>query len=190
MPGLFRPKIDWDTYKIPEVPTPAEESDFSLSSESDTEVRTEDDEDSVIQAMKDRRRTSGQEIADMKLRSKITGKPLEVAKKTAQKSFMEQFPYKSCQRKLSGTQKRLQFASEKRKKLAEAKAKRESTESMEKEDPEETLDGILSPSKTQLKQRRLALKPSPKSEAEVRYVATKVALTGLAAVKMKKMHPR
>ena len=188
MPGLFRPKIDWDTYKIPEVPTPAEESDYSLSSDSDTERRTEDDEeDSVIQAMKDRRRTSGQEIADMKLRSKITGKPFE---KTSKKSFMEQFPYKSCQRKLSGTQKRLQFASEKRKKLAEAKAKRESSESMEKEDPEETLDEILSPSKTQLKQRRLALKPSEKSKAEVRYVATKVALSSLAAVKLKKMHPR
>ena len=61
---------------------------------------------------------------------------------------------------------------------------------MEKEDPEETLDEILSPSKTQFKQRRLALKPSEKSKAEVRYVATKVALSSLAAVKLKKMHPR
>ena len=131
MPGLFRPKIDWDTYKLPEAPTPASESDFSLSSESEQEEqeRSEDDEDSVIQAMKDRRRTSGQEIADMKLRSRITGKPIEIARKTTKKSFMEQFPYKSCQRKLSGSQKRLQFAAEKRKKLAEAKAKRESVES-------------------------------------------------------------
>ena len=62
--------------------------------------------------------------------------------------------------------------------------------STEKEDPEETLSEILSPSDVQLKQRRLALKPSKKSEAEVRYVATKVALAGLAAVKMRKMHPR
>ena len=67
-----------------------------------------DDEDSVIMAMKDRRKASGQEVADMKLRAKVYGaKTAEELRKAAMvqvtKPFMEQFPYKSCQRGLQGS---------------------------------------------------------------------------------------
>ena len=59
------------------------------------------------------------------------------------------------------------------------------------EEPLEYMEDILSgPSEESLKRRRTALVPSKKTDEELRYVASKTAaLTALAAVKLKKMHP-
>ena len=71
-------------------------------SESETE---EVEADSVIQNMKDRRKASGQEIADIKLRTKLYGSGA-IKDATSKKPFMDQFPYKSCQRGYQPTRKK------------------------------------------------------------------------------------
>ena len=75
---------------------------ISSMSESETE---EVEADSVIQNMKDRRKASGQEIADIKLRTKLYGSGA-IKDATSKKPFMDQFPYKSCQRGYQPTRKK------------------------------------------------------------------------------------
>ena len=66
MPGLFRKRVNLDTYELPTAPPPLGTGEDTISSLSESEEEME--ADSVIQNMKDRRKASGQEIADIKLR--------------------------------------------------------------------------------------------------------------------------
>ena len=104
MPGLFRKPVDLDNYELPYVEPPKLDDFMSSLSESESD-HDPDESDSVILNMKDRRRASGQDAADRKLRTKMYGieavreARIEAVKKTP---FLDQFPYKSCQRGFSG----------------------------------------------------------------------------------------
>lgn len=98
MPGVYRKRIDLDNYQLP----------GSMSSEEKTRSDSDSDldlmSDSVKLNIKDKRKASGQEIADMKLRTKLFGTP-RIDKKDAEKPFLDRFPYKSCQRGQSATRR-------------------------------------------------------------------------------------
>ena len=104
MPGLFRKRVNLDTYELPTAPPPLGTGEDTISSLSESEEEIE--ADSVIQNMKDRRKASGQEIADIKLRTKLYGSGA-IKDATSKKPFMDQFPYKSCQRGYQTARKRL-----------------------------------------------------------------------------------
>ena len=103
MPGLFRKRVNLDTYELPTAPPPLGTGEDTISSLSESEEEIE--ADSVIQNMKDRRKASGQEIADIKLRTKLYGSGA-IKDATSKKPFMDQFPYKSCQRGYQPTRKK------------------------------------------------------------------------------------
>ena len=187
MPGLYRKRIDLDAYELP-AEAPAQDMDYlsSLSEASDSDDK-EVEVDSVILTMKDRRKASGQEIADIKLRSKLHGSAaaaLRERKAQQAKSFLDQFPYKSCQRGSKTGRKRL----EKRKSL-EASPEKANLD-MEIESTFELSDILEPPNPEAIKHRRSALVPSKKSQDEVRYVASKAAMAALAASRLKTfVHP-
>lgn len=182
MPGLYRKKVDLDSYTLP---TPQISKD-EPSTESDSDWAAED-LDSVKIDMKDRRKASGQEIADMKLRSKMFGSAsLKASKVQETRPFLDQFPYKSCQRGLSGRRKR-QATLEKRKKAPIMSL--QDPEAQVSEEETFDLQDILTPSAENLVKRRSALVPSKKTDEEMRYVASKYAMAALATVKLKKVHP-
>jgi hypothetical protein len=165
MPGIRRKHIDFDNVSFEETPPKSESVTFEEDLTSD-----EDDTDSVLAAMKEQRQLSGQEAADLKLRSKIFGFK-SAGKKTCTKSFMERFPYKSCQRE--GKSKPVTSLLGRKRQLHSALAATERGPSS-------------APSKKIL-QRRPALVPDEKTEAQVKYVASYVALTALASIKLRRL---
>ena len=160
MPGVYRKKIDFDTYQLPQ-----DVKEEMLSS--DAEMTSDVDEvDSVVMSTKDRRRASGQEMADFKLRSRITGLSdaglRTSARMTGKKSFMEQFPYKSCQRGLGDAKKKQDLG--KRKAFAELLYDRTAGEMPKGKKP---------------------LIPDERAEPEFYYGMSKAAFTALGSVKFK-----
>ena len=91
--SLYRERVDVDNY---ELPADREEEDpMSVDSEAE-EV------DSVMLSTKAKRKTYGQEYADMKLRGEIphlqAGISLKQTRFITKKNLLTQFPYYSCQK--------------------------------------------------------------------------------------------
>ncbi len=115
LPGFRRKRVDLEAV-AKEQQILQRQAEARLEARSFLESEESDDADSVIAIVKERRLASGQEAADLKLRSSLAGIPMlskkeerrQRVKKIIEPSmtFMERYPYKPCQRGTQGYRKK------------------------------------------------------------------------------------